>query len=76
MVWSEGNMSLKNPVTIDPGTVRLVAQLPQAPLSIQYTGIFPDLFKIAVVKPPYKKEGKASMKKYWPILLFTVSQVF
>ena len=29
MVWSEGNMSLKNPVTtpgIDPGTVRLVAQ--------------------------------------------------
>ena len=27
MVWSEGNMSLKNPVTtpgIDPGTVRLV----------------------------------------------------
>jgi hypothetical protein len=28
MVWSEGNMSLKNPVTppgIDPGTVRLVA---------------------------------------------------
>ena len=31
MVWSEGNMSLKNPVTstgTDPGTVRLVAQLP------------------------------------------------
>ena len=29
MVWSEGNTSLKNPVTtpgIDPGTVRLVAQ--------------------------------------------------
>ena len=29
MVWSEGNMSLKNAVTtpgIDPGTVRLVAQ--------------------------------------------------
>ena len=29
MVWSEGNMSLKNPVTppgIDPGTVGLVAQ--------------------------------------------------
>ena len=29
MVWSEGNMSLKNLVTtpgIDPGTVRLVAQ--------------------------------------------------
>ena len=29
MVWSEGNMSLKNPVTplgIDPETVRLVAQ--------------------------------------------------
>ena len=29
MVWSEGNMSLKNPVTtpgIDPGTIRLVAQ--------------------------------------------------
>ena len=29
MVWSEENMSLKNPVTppgIDPGTVRLVAQ--------------------------------------------------
>ena len=29
MVWSEGNVSLKNPVTppgIDPGTVRLVAQ--------------------------------------------------
>ena len=29
MVWLEGNMSLKNPVTtpgIDPGTVRLVAQ--------------------------------------------------
>ena len=29
MVWSEGNMSLKNPVTtlgIDPGTVRLVAE--------------------------------------------------
>ena len=29
MVWSEGDMSLKNPVTppgIDPGTVRLVAQ--------------------------------------------------
>jgi hypothetical protein len=29
MVWSEGNMSLTNPVTppeIDPGTVRLVAQ--------------------------------------------------
>ena len=29
MVWSEGNMSLKNPVTppgIGPGTVRLVAQ--------------------------------------------------
>ena len=29
MVWSDGNMSLKNPVTtpgIDPGTVRLVAQ--------------------------------------------------
>jgi hypothetical protein len=29
MVWSEGNMSLKNPVTppgIDPGTVRKVAQ--------------------------------------------------
>ena len=29
MVWSEGNMSLKKPVTppgIDPGTVRLVAQ--------------------------------------------------
>ena len=29
MVWSEGNMSLKNPVTppgIDPGTVRLEAQ--------------------------------------------------
>ena len=29
MVWSEGNMSLKNPVTppgIDLGTVRLVAQ--------------------------------------------------
>ena len=29
MVWSEGNMSLKFPVTppgIDPGTVRLVAQ--------------------------------------------------
>ena len=29
MVWSEGNMSLKNPVTppgIDPGTVQLVAQ--------------------------------------------------
>ena len=29
MVWSEGNMSLKNPVTspgIDPGTVRLVTQ--------------------------------------------------
>jgi hypothetical protein len=29
MVQSEGNMSLKNPVTppgIDPGTVRLVAQ--------------------------------------------------
>ena len=29
MVWSEGNMSLKNPVTppgIDPGTFRLVAQ--------------------------------------------------
>jgi hypothetical protein len=29
MVWSEGNMLLKNPVTpprIDPGTVRLVAQ--------------------------------------------------
>ena len=29
MVWSEGNMSLKNPVTtpgIDPGTVRLVVQ--------------------------------------------------
>ena len=29
MVWSEGNMSLKNPVTtpgIDGGTVRLVAQ--------------------------------------------------
>ena len=28
MVWSEGDMSLKNPVTppgIDPGTVRLVA---------------------------------------------------
>ena len=32
---AEGNMSLKNPVTtpgIDPGTVRLVAQLPQAPV--------------------------------------------
>jgi hypothetical protein len=31
MVRSEGNMSLKNPVTppgIDPGTVRLVAQRP------------------------------------------------
>jgi hypothetical protein len=29
MVWLEGNMSLKNPVTppgIDPGTFRLVAQ--------------------------------------------------
>ena len=29
MVWLEGNVSLKNPVTppgIDPGTVRLVAQ--------------------------------------------------
>ena len=29
MVWSEGNMSLKNAVTptgIDPGTVRIVAQ--------------------------------------------------
>ena len=29
MVWSEGNMQLKNPVTppeIDPGTVRLVAK--------------------------------------------------
>ena len=29
MVWSEENVSLKNPVTqpeIDPGTVRLVAQ--------------------------------------------------
>ena len=29
MVWSEGNLSLKNPVTppgIDPGTVRPVAQ--------------------------------------------------
>jgi hypothetical protein len=29
MVWSEGNMSLKNPVTppgIDPGTIQLVAQ--------------------------------------------------
>ena len=29
MEWSEGDMSLKNPVTppgIDPGTVRLVAQ--------------------------------------------------
>ena len=29
MVWSEGNISLKNPVTppgIDPGTDRLVAQ--------------------------------------------------
>ena len=29
MVWSEGNMLLKNPVTppgIDPGTVRLVTQ--------------------------------------------------
>jgi hypothetical protein len=29
MVWSEGNMSLKNPVTppgIDPGTFRLIAQ--------------------------------------------------
>jgi hypothetical protein len=29
MVWSEGNVSLKTPVTppgIDPGTVRLVAQ--------------------------------------------------
>ena len=29
MVWSEGNMSLKKPVTppgIDPGTVRLIAQ--------------------------------------------------
>ena len=29
MVWAEGNMSLKNPVTppgTDPGTVRLVAQ--------------------------------------------------
>ena len=29
MVWSEGNMSLKYPVTppgIDPGTVRIVAQ--------------------------------------------------
>ena len=29
MVWSEGNMSVKNPVTpprIDPGTVQLVVQ--------------------------------------------------
>ena len=29
MVWSEGNMSLKNPMTppgIDPGTIQLVAQ--------------------------------------------------
>ena len=37
MVWSEGNMSLKNPVTppgIDPGTVRLVAQNPDPP--VQY----------------------------------------
>jgi len=39
MVGSEGNMSLKNPVTplgIDPGTVQLVAlatMLPQAPSS-------------------------------------------
>ena len=34
MVWSEGNMPLKNPVTppgIDPETVQLVAQLPQSP---------------------------------------------
>jgi hypothetical protein len=43
MVRSEENMSLKNPVTplgIDPGTVRLVARLPQVPLLIIRDPIF------------------------------------
>ena len=49
MVWLEGNMSLKNPVTtlgIDPGTVRLVAQrlnhyaAPGPLLNIVYSAIF------------------------------------
>ena len=48
MVWSEGNMSLKNPVTtpgIDPGTVRIVAQrlnhyATPGPLPVTKDGIF------------------------------------
>jgi hypothetical protein len=37
-----------------------------------YTVIFSDRLKIAVVKPLYKKGGKASMKNYRPVSLLRV----
>ena len=55
MVWSEGNVSLKNPVTpptppgIDPGTVRLAAQrlnyyATPGPILLQYRNQDEDMY--------------------------------
>jgi hypothetical protein len=66
MVRSEGNMSLKNPVTppgIDRGTVRLVALRPN-----QYATRDPPplLYKIALQKFIFKNKNSFCQHRYFP----------
>ena len=66
MVWSEGNMSLKNPVTppgIDPGTVQLVAQRLN-----HYATPGPHCFDIWKIICDLDEETKADYKQFQQLL--------